>query len=71
MDDVHYRFNAVNQLAISISIFFEFVCLFFEKLKDVVGRMAGLKLVSKRVLDRVYLSLLDIVGESCVEDCLK
>ena len=71
MDNVHHRFDAVDQLAISISIVFEFVCLFFEQLKDVIGSVAGLDLVDQRVLGRVYVGLLDIVGESCVEDGLE
>ena len=71
MDDVHYRLDAVDQLAISLSIVFEFVCLFFEQLKDVIGSMAGLDLVDKRVFSWVYVGLLDIVGEGCIEDGLE
>ncbi len=71
MDDVHHRFKVVDQLAISLSIVFEFVHLFFEQLKNVIGRMAGLKSVSKRVLGRVYPGLLGIVGEGYIEDGLQ
>ena len=71
MDNVHHRFNAVDQLAISLSIAFEFVCFFLKQLKDVIRRMTGLKPVSKRVLDQVYPGLLGIVCKSCIEDGLE
>ena len=68
MDDVHYRFKAVDQLAISLSIVFGFVCLFFEQLKDVIGRIAGLK----PIMDGgVYPGLLGIIGEGCIKDGLE
>lgn len=70
MDDIHYRFKTVDQLAISLSIVFEFVRLSFEQFKDVVGRITRLKPVNKRVLGRVYHDpgLLGIVGEGRIED---
>ncbi len=50
MDDVHYRFETVDQLAISLSKVFKFVRLIFEQPQDVIGSMAGLKPVSKGLL---------------------
>ena len=49
MDDVDYWLKPVNQLAISFAKFFEFSGLIFEYLKDVVGRAAILKALSKGV----------------------
>ena len=71
MDNVYYWFKTVDQLAISVSKVFEFISLVFEQLKDVVGRMAGSKLVNKGVLGRVDPDLLGIVGEGCIEDGLE
>jgi len=71
MNDLHNRFQAVDQLAITLSIVFKLTRLFFEQLKDVVGRVAGLKLVSERVVSRIYSDLQGVVGESCIEDALK
>ena len=71
LDDIDHRFKAVYRLVISLSIVIEFVRLFLEKLKDVIGRMAGLKPVRNRVLGRVYPGLLGIFGDGRIEDGLK
>ena len=71
MNDFHNWFKTVDQLAISVSIIFEFFGLIFEQLKDVIRRMAGSKLVNDGVLDWVDPDLLGIVGEGCIKDGLE
>ena len=71
LNDFHYRIKAVEQLAISVSKVFEFFGFVFENLKDIIGRMAGSKLINKGMLDRVDPDLLDIIGDGCFEDVLK
>ena len=71
MNDFHNWFKTVDQLAISVSIIFEFFGLIFEQLKDLIRRMAGSKLVNDGVLDWVDPDLLGIVGEGCIKDGLE
>ena len=71
MDDFHDRIKTVDQLAISVSIIFEFFGLIFEQLEDVVGRMAGSKLDNNGVFDWVDPDLHGIVGDGSIEDGLE
>ena len=71
MDDLHYWAKPVDQLAISIPIYFKCFRLVFKQLKDVIGRITVLKLIDKRVLVELYAYLLAVVGESFIKDRLK
>ena len=71
MDDLDYRANPADQLAISIPIDFKCVRLVFKELKDVIGRISAPKFVGKRVFMEIYAYLLGVVGESFIKDRLK
>lgn len=66
MDDVYYWLKTVYQLAISVSIVFEFVRFDFEQLEDIIGRITGLKLVCEGVFCWVYPEVFRVFCEGCI-----
>jgi len=64
-------FKTVDELAISVSIVLELLRVVFEQLKDVIGRMTGLKATSQRMTGWINSNLVGIFGKSGIEDVLK
>jgi hypothetical protein len=71
MDNLDYGANAVDHVAILVSIVFERQFSFRKYLEDVIRGTALLELVYRRMFDEVYSCLLDIAIECGIEDGLK
>ena len=70
MKDLHNWVETVDQLAISIAIILELVCLVLKEPEDIIGRSAVLELLCKRDFGEVYPSLVEIVSQGSIENKL-
>jgi hypothetical protein len=68
---LHNWFETVDQAAISVAILLELGCFVLKEIEDIVGRLAGLELLGKRVFGKVYPSLVEVVSQGSVENGLK
>ena len=64
MEDVDYWGKPVDQSTIPVPIFLETVCCFLKKVKDIIGRVAALKLVGEWIMTDIYPCVVGIVCES-------
>jgi len=70
MKDPHRWTEAVDQFPISIAILFKGVLSFLKELKDIIGRLQELKLVSEGIVGEVDTRFLGIVNKG-IEDQLE
>jgi len=61
MKDLYYWFKTVDQLAISIAICLELLCLVSEEIKDRIGGVAILDGLCRGISSKVYACLFGIV----------
>jgi hypothetical protein len=71
MDDLHDWSDPVDQLAISVSIFFKLLRLVSEYHKDLIGGTAAFELISEVVLSEVDSCLFGVVLKCAIEDKLE
>jgi hypothetical protein len=71
MKDLDNWIETGDQLAISIAIILELVCLVLKEFKGIIGRSAVLELLGKRVFDKIHASFVKVVSQGSIENALK
>ena len=71
MKDLHNWLETVDQTAISVAILLELVCFVLKEIEDIIGRLAVLELLGKRVSGKVYPCLVEIISQGSIENGLK
>jgi hypothetical protein len=71
MDDLHDWTDPIDQLAISVSIFFKLLRFVSEYPNDLIGGSATFKLVGEVVLGEVDPSLFGVFMQCVIEDELE
>jgi hypothetical protein len=71
MKDLHNWVERADQLAVSIAIILELVCLVMKEFEDIIGRSAVLELLCKRLFGEVYPSLIEMVSQGSIENNLR
>ena len=71
MDNLHDWSDKVDQLAVSLSIFFKLLRLVSEYPKDLIGGTTAVELTGEVVLGEVDLRLFGVVLQCLIEDNLE
>ena len=67
MNDLHDRSDPVDQVAISLSIFFKLLRFVSEYENDLIGRIAAFNLIGRLILSEVDPRLFGVIGQCVVE----